>query len=334
MATRICVIGDGAMGTVAARRLALREDLSVTLWCQFDQNAEMLARERVNHAYLPGVTIPDQVLVTSDPSAISPSDALVLAVPMPYLSATLERLTPHWRPAHDRTPVVSVIKGIEQDTFRRPSEIIESHLAQVGVIALAGPLHAEELALGMPGSVVAASPHAALVQQIRGWFADDYLRVYSSSDLVGAELGGALKNVIAIAAGICDGAGFGDNAKSALMTRGLVEMIRLGAALGADRQTFYGMAGLGDLITTCFSRHGRNRAFGERVGAGEDPKVIMREPGKIVEGVWTSRSVESLAKKMSIAMPVSHEVYRILFEGQDIPRAVAELMNRPPTSEA
>lgn len=333
MGESFTIVGDGSMGTACALLLARIPDAQVTLWCQFEENARAMSAERENRAYLPGVRIPDEVRIETDFARCAAADAFVFAVPMMYLTKTVERIATDWSPRASSIPAVSVIKGIEQETMRRPSEIIRAILPHAEVCALAGPLHAEELARLMPASVVAASFDQETADRVQKWFSTDRLRVYTSGDLVGAELGGALKNVIAIAAGVCDGAGFGDNAKSALITRGLVEMIRLGLALGARRETFYGMAGLGDLITTCFSPHGRNRRCGERIGRGEKVEAILADTKAIIEGIWTTKSLHVLAERLGIDMPVSREVYQILFEGQDIARAVANLMNRPPTSE-
>lgn len=333
MSQRFTIVGDGAMGTACAIILAQDPEKKVTLWCQFEENAKLMRDDRENKRYLPGVFFPGALHIESDFSLCASADAFLFAIPMSYLSSTLERIAGEWSPTSSSVPAISVIKGIEQGTFRRPSEIIRSLLPGAEVCTLAGPLHAEELARGMPCSVVAASFDPTTAKRVQDWFSTDRLRVYTSHDLTGAELGGALKNVIAIAAGICDGAKFGDNAKSALMTRGLVEMIRLGLALGAERETFYGMAGLGDLITTCFSPHGRNRRAGERIGAGEKIDAILASSHAAIEGVWTARSVFELSKRLGIEMPVSTEVYQILFENQDVAQAVSDLMQRPPVAE-
>lgn len=333
MGTRFTVIGDGAMGTATAILLAQRPEFDVTIWCQFPENADAMTRDRENRRFLPGVSLGDRVKATGDFNMCRDADAFIVAVPMVYLSRTLERLSPFWPKRAKPIPVVSVIKGIEQETFRRASEIISSHLSGSEVVAFSGPMHAEELALGMYASIVAASPNLALAGEVQHWFSSDRLRVYTSTDLIGTELGGALKNVIAIAAGICDGANFGDNAKSALMTRGLVEITRLGVALGAKRETFYGLAGLGDLITTSVSPHGRNRRVGERLGKGEKMSAILGSMVQVAEGVWTAKSVHELSKKLNIDMPVTTEIYQILFQDEDVQQAVHDLMHRPLASE-
>jgi glycerol-3-phosphate dehydrogenase (NAD(P)+) len=329
---RITILGDGAMGTAAAILLAERPELSVSIWCQFEENAVAMRKDQENRRFLPGVVIPDSISIESDFVRAREVDAFVLAVPMLYLRGTLERLTRDWTPAPE-TPVVSVIKGIERETLRRPSEMIGEYFPHAQVVALSGPMHAEELARGMLASVVAACERVDIAEQVQRWFSSDRLRVYTSTDLIGTELGGALKNVIAIAAGICDGAGLGDNAKSALMTRGLVEMVRLGRSLGADPRTFYGLAGLGDLITTCVSPHGRNRQVGHRLGAGEKIADILASMVQVSEGVWTSQSLYAMAQARGIDMPVTTEVYQILFENQDVQKAIRDLMSRPLAAE-
>ncbi|MBY0586863.1 NAD(P)-dependent glycerol-3-phosphate dehydrogenase [bacterium] len=330
---RITVVGDGAMGTACALLLAKKSDLEVSLWCQFAENAEAMRRDRENRRFLPGISLPPSVSIESDVACCRDADAIILAVPMLYLRATLTRLVASGLSPRVGLPIVSVIKGIERETSARPSEIVKEFFPQSRLAALSGPMHAEELAQEMLASVVAASEDAPVAEMVQRWFSSDRLRVYTSRDLIGTELGGALKNVIAIAAGICDGANLGDNAKSALMTRGLVEMIRLGTVLGADPRTFYGLAGLGDLITTCVSPHGRNRRVGHRIGTGEKIHDILASMVQVSEGVWTSQSVYALAKDRGIDMPVTTEVYQILFEGEDVTQAITDLMQRPLSAE-
>jgi glycerol-3-phosphate dehydrogenase (NAD(P)+) len=330
---RWTVIGDGAMGTAAGLLLGQKPDHQVSIWCQFAENAEAMRRDHENRRFLPGVVLPESIAIETDFTRCQDADAFVVAVPMVYLRSTLERLASIWKPTRRPVPMVSVIKGIERETFRRPSEIITELFPAAEVIALSGPMHAEELAQGMLASVVSASRDIHLAEMAQRAFSSDRLRVYTSPDLVGTELGGALKNVIAIAAGICDGANLGDNAKSALMTRGLVEMVRLGKSLGADPRTFYGLAGLGDLITTCVSPHGRNRRVGHRIGVGEKIADILASMVQVSEGVWTSQSVYALAKERGIDMPVTTEVYQILFEDENVENAITDLMRRPLVSE-
>jgi glycerol-3-phosphate dehydrogenase (NAD(P)+) len=262
--------------------------------------------------------------------AVEDSDLLVVAIPTAFLRETLLEIAG----ALDRNrPVVSVIKGLENDTFMRPSEIITDVLGSRAVVALSGPSHAEEIARRLPASVVAASGDLALARHVQAIFSTDRFRVYTNLDIIGVELAGALKNVIAIAAGICDGLEYGDNAKSALMTRGLVEMTRFGTTLGAEPSTFVGLAGMGDLITTCMSPYGRNRRVGEQLGRGETLSDILENLGGVAEGVTTTRSVRDLAEQRGIEMPITEEVYQVLFEEKSPVEATDSLMLRPPKSE-
>lgn len=325
MTTRFTVIGDGAMGTACAILLSQNVGQEVTIWCQFKENCTLMNEQRENVRFLPGIKLPDSTVVTTDFAQAASADAFIVAVPTPYLRDTLTRLAADWPAA---PPIISVVKGMEQETFQSPSQIIAQVLGERSIAALSGPSHAEEIARGMPASVVAASGDWRLANTVQQWFTTERFRVYSTVDLLGTELAGALKNVIAIAAGICDGLGFGDNAKSALMTRGLVEMVRFGVSLGAEAETFYGLAGLGDLITTCVSPHGRNRRVGEWLGKGETLEDILKKTPQVAEGVWTSRSVHEHAARSGIEMPVTEQIYQILFENKDPMEAVHDLMSR------
>jgi len=331
MPTTIAVLGDGAWGTATALLLARNPDHRVRLWSARAENGEILRSRRENIQFLPGVPIPDSVELTTDPgSAVRDAELWVSAIPTVYLRPTLQRFHSL---ANSRTAVVSLTKGIELSTFRRPSEIIREILGTDRVIALSGPSHAEEVSRGMPTSVVAAGTDATLTSWAQQCFGTDRFRVYTNPDLVGVELAGALKNVIGIAAGICDGLGFGDNAKSALLTRGLVEMTRFGMALGAEHDTFQGLAGMGDLITTCFSPHGRNRRVGERLGRGETLAQIQSSMPAVAEGVTTARSVHDRTRGLGLEMPITTVVYRVLYEGVSPLDGVTELMSRRSGSE-
>jgi glycerol-3-phosphate dehydrogenase (NAD(P)+) len=231
------------------------------------------------------------------------------------------------------TPLVSLVKGLENHTFRRPTEIALEVLGPRSVAVLSGPSHAEEVARGLPTTLVAASEDLPLARSIQQAFSTERFRVYTNLDLVGVELAAALKNVIGIAAGINDGLGFGDNSKSALLTRGLAEMARFGVALGARADTFWGLAGMGDLITTCISKHGRNRAIGERLARGERLSDIQASTAMVAEGVFTARSVYEKSQRMGLPMPISTEVYRVLYEQKNPRAAVNDLMLRELRSE-
>lgn len=331
MPIRFAVLGDGAWGTAVALLLAQNAEHRVTLWSAFEENARILREHRENLRLLPGVPIPASIeLATDIGQAVAEADLWIMAIPTVYLRATLERIAPA---LHGDPPVLSLAKGLENDTFLRPTEILRQVLGVHHVAVLSGPSHAEEVSRGLPTTVVAASTDLDLARWVQQRFGSDRFRVYTNLDVIGVELGGALKNVIGIAAGICDGLGFGDNTKSALLTRGVVEMARFGVALGAEHQTFFGLAGLGDLITTCISRHGRNRHVGERLARGETLNDILASMKMVAEGVYTTRSVYNKAARMGIEMPITAEVYRVLYEGKDPQTAVTDLMMREPKGE-
>lgn len=331
MGNKVTVLGAGAMGTACAILLTEHSEQEVTLWSRNSAHAAALAQSRKNERLLPGVTIPESVKITADiAEAVTGADFLVVAVPTAFLREALTTWAPHMT---DDRPMVSVIKGIENETFLRPSEIIGEVLGNRAVVSLSGPSHAEEISRRLPASVVAACGDLALAKQVQAMFSTDRFRVYTNVDIIGVELAAALKNVVAIAAGICDGLGFGDNAKAGLMTRGLVEMTRFGVTHGAEAVTFSGLAGLGDLITTCVSPYGRNRRVGERLGKGETLDQIQADTNSVAEGVWTTRSVYELSEQQSIPMPIATEVYQVLFEGKSPAAATESLMMRPPRPE-
>lgn len=331
MTIRFAILGDGAWGTAIALLLASNSEHQVVLWSAREENARILRERRENVRLLPGVPIPPTVHLATDlREATCGADLWIAAIPTVYLRATLKSL-PGPLPAPQA--ILSLAKGLEWETFRRPSEILQEILGPTQVAVLSGPSHAEEVSRGQPTSVVVASTELDLARWVQQRFTTERFRVYTDLDVIGVELAGALKNVIGIAAGIGDGLGFGDNAKSALVTRGLVEMARFGVALGAEHQTFYGLAGLGDLVTTCISRHGRNRLVGERLGRGEKLTDILRSMAMVAEGVWTTRSVHARASEMRLEMPITREIFRVLYEDKDPQAAVNELMLRRPTSE-
>ena len=319
------------MGTACAILLAEHAGQRVALWSRDPEQADQMHRQRENVRLLPGVKIPASIEITHDiDRAVSGAEILVAAIPTAYLRNALVELAP--RLTEDR-PMVTVIKGLENETFMRPSEIIGEVLGNRAVVALIGPSHAEEISRRLPASVVAASGDLVLARRVQAMFTTDRFRVYTNLDLIGVELAAALKNVVAIAAGICDGLGFGDNAKAALLTRGLVEITRCGTALGAEPLTFTGLAGIGDMIATCCSQHSRNRHVGERLGRGESLADILASMDAVAEGVTTSKAVHDLAEKRGIEMPITAEVYRVLFEGKSPKDATASLMMRPPRPE-
>jgi glycerol-3-phosphate dehydrogenase (NAD(P)+) len=322
--TTFAVLGSGGWGTALAILLAQNPAHRVRLWSAHTENAAKLNQSRENTRLLPGVRIPDSVLITGEPAeAVGGADCWITAIPTAYLRTTLARFAA-LRDAD--VPVVSLTKGLEIATFQRPSEIIGEVLKTENVAVLSGPSHAEEVARAMPTSVVVAA-EGGLAAWVQHRFGTDRFRVYTNADLVGVELAGALKNVIGIAAGVCDGLGFGDNAKAALLTRGLVEMTRFGVAHGAEPATFTGLAGMGDLITTCFSPHGRNRRVGYRLGTGEQLAEVLAGP-QIAEGVFTSKSVFERTSRSGIEAPIMTGVYQLLHEGKAPRVAVQDLMTR------
>ncbi len=332
MLTPVAVAGNGGWGTALAVSLA-RRGVPVRLWGMEGDYVRETARSRENPKYLPGVRLPAGVLVTADFAEASEGAALVVsAVPTQFLRATWRRLLRG--DGSGGAPILSVSKGIEVRTLKRPSEILREVAGPRGLAALMGPSHAEEVGRGLPAAVVAASDDTALAKAVQATLSSDRLRVYTNGDLVGVELAAALKNVIAVAAGISDGLGFGDNARAAILTRGMAEIARLGAALGASRATFAGLAGIGDLVTTCNSRHSRNRAVGERIGRGERLPDILASMEQVAEGVATTKSARALARRIGLEMPITEEVYRVLFRGKSPERAVTSLMLRAGKGEA
>jgi glycerol-3-phosphate dehydrogenase (NAD(P)+) len=331
MPTSFAILGDGAWGTAIALLLARKPEYRVTLWSAREENGRLLQARRENVHLLPGVPIPPQVELTLDVrEAAEGADLWISAIPTVYLRQTLLRVA---SVVSSRPPVVSLSKGLEMDTFLRPTEILTQVLGVERVAVLSGPSHAEEACRGLPTTLAVASTDVELARGMQKCFTADRFRVYTNPDPVGVELGGALKNVIGIAAGISDGLGLGDNAKSALLTRGLVEMTRFGVAFGAQAETFAGLAGLGDLITTCISPHGRNRRVGERLGRGETLPQIQASTHMVAEGVYTARSVHERSVQRGIDTPITAEVYRVLYEGKSPRTAVDDLMMRSPRDE-
>ncbi len=327
---RVLIVGAGGMGTALALLFG-KAVADVRLWSRDSEHAAEFAQTRINSRHLPGIRVPESVTITSAGTlAAQGADLIVAAVPTAFLRATMTRLAPALAPG---IPVLSVVKGIEYGSFARPSQLIQETIGPRPIGVLSGPSHAEELARGLPASVVVAGTDESLSAQIRDVLSHDAFRVYTSADALGVELAGALKNILGIAAGICDGLGSGDNAKAALITRGLVEITRLGVDLGARHETFYGLAGVGDVVTTCYSPYGRNRSVGERIGRGETLEQVLGAMVNVAEGVPTTRSVHALALKRGVEMPITRELYQILFEGKPPRSAVTDLMVRAPKVE-
>jgi glycerol-3-phosphate dehydrogenase (NAD(P)+) len=338
----VAILGDGAMATVCSILLTTGGH-GVTMWGAFEDSIERLVQNRENERFLPGVRVPPGVRLTANDAGAFTGATLVLsAVPTQYVRGVWKRLA-GFLPAG--VPIVSVAKGIENETLLRPTEVIEDVLKRSGfgsggrgalpsLAALSGPNIAAELARYLPATAVAASAHEGLATRVQSVFSTQWFRVYTNNDTVGVELAGATKNVIAIAAGILDGLAAGNNAKAALVTRGLVEISRLGAAMGAQPATFAGLAGLGDLITTCVSPEGRNRTVGERIGKGHKLAEVLATMDSVAEGVPTTRAVMQLARRYKVEMPITAAVHAVLFEGKDAIDALTDLMTRDPKPEA
>jgi glycerol-3-phosphate dehydrogenase (NAD(P)+) len=326
----VAIIGDGAMGTVCAIMLA-ENGVGVRLWSAFPQAAAKMDRRRES-AFLPGCPLDDAIEVTGDDArALDGVRLAISAVPTQYMRPVWRRLVAH---APAGLAVCSVAKGIENGTLLRPTQILRDVLADAGPIAaLSGPSIAPELAAHLPATVTVASADSWLAETVQQLINRPYFRVYTNADLVGVELAGATKNVVAIAAGIIDGMELGTNAKAALVTRGLTEITRLGVALGARAETFAGLAGVGDLMTTCISPVGRNRSFGERVGRGATVADALAATDSVVEGVTTTSSVVALSEREGVEMPITRAVHDVLFSGVAPRTAIADLMARPLKSE-
>ncbi|HMB68826.1 MAG TPA: NAD(P)H-dependent glycerol-3-phosphate dehydrogenase [bacterium] len=322
------VAGAGSWGTALACLLARRGD--VVLWGRDAETMDKLQADRENARYLPGIRFPDSLRVTADLGEAADCGDVVLAVPTRAHAQVAQALVACRRPAH----VLSAAKGYEPGTGLRMSETLRRELGEeTPVTVLAGPSHAEEVAQGIPTTVVVASLSDDAAVFWQSALMQPTFRVYTNSDLVGVETAAALKNVIAIAAGICDGLGFGDNTKGALLTRGLTEIARLGEAMGARPETFAGLAGLGDLVTTCMSRHSRNRRVGELVGRGRTTEEAQAETGMVAEGVQTTRSALEIAAGVNVELPITEQVGRVLFDGRGPREALEELMGRDAKAE-
>ncbi len=323
------------MATLCAMMLA-ENGHTVRLWSAFPQAAEELARTRENRRFLPGCRLPPAVEVTADDAAaLKGVDLAIQAVPTQFIRPWWSRLVRHC-PAD--LPICSTAKGIENRTLLRPTQVVlavlgDSERADHPVAALSGPSIAPQVARHLPATVTVAANRPGFAEQIQVMFHRPYFRVYTNEDLIGVETAGAVKNVIAIAAGILDGLGAGDNAKAALVTRGLAEITRLGLAMGARRETFAGLAGVGDLITTCISPEGRNRSLGEAIGRGKTLTEALAATQSVIEGVATTASVVELAAKLGVSMPITQAVHSVLFAGRTPQEAITELMSRPLKAE-
>ena len=322
---KISVMGAGSWGTALAILLN-NNGHQVILWSALGDEVALLCEKRENPAKLRGVKIPEGILITKDEKlAMDQPDVVILAVPSPFTRSTSKRLAPYVRQGQI---IVNVAKGVEEKTLMTLSEIIEQEIPCANVCVLSGPSHAEEVSRGLPTTCVVSSHKRATAEYLQEIFMSPVFRVYTTPDILGVELGGALKNVIALAAGTADGLGYGDNTKAALITRGIAEIGRLGVKMGAKAETFAGLSGIGDLIVTCASVHSRNRKAGYLMGKGYTMKQAMDEVKMVVEGVYSAKAAKELAEKYEVEMPIVDEVNKILFEDKPAADAVIDLMLR------
>ena len=324
------VIGAGSWGTALSVLLA-DNGHHVTIWSIDEKEVEMLDKKREHLTKLPGVKLSDGMTITGDlESAVKGKDFLVLAVPSPFTRATAKKMSAY---VGKGQIIVDVAKGIEESTLLTLSAQIEEEIPQADVAVLSGPSHAEEVSRGLPTTCVVSARKKETAEYLQGLFMSPVFRVYTTPDMLGVELGGALKNVIALAAGTADGLGYGDNTKAALITRGIAEMARLGAKMGAKLETFAGLSGIGDLIVTCASVHSRNRRAGYLMGKGYTMQQAMDEVQMVVEGVYSAKAAKALAEKYDVEMPIIMEVNKLLFENKPASEAVKDLMQREKQGE-
>jgi glycerol-3-phosphate dehydrogenase (NAD(P)+) len=330
LGVKISVIGAGSMGTAISIILS-KNGNTVDMWTPFTDEAEMISTLREHIHKLPGVLVPEGVYCGTDlEKCINGSEIIVLALPSQTVRQNVKELSKY---ICDSRIVVSCSKGLEDSTGLMLSQVINQEMPKAKIVALSGPSHAEEIARDIPTAVVAASEYKEAAEYAQDIFMSPKFRVYTSPDIIGVEVGGAIKNIIALCAGISDGLGFGDNTKAALMTRGVVEMARLGTAMGASAQTFSGLTGIGDLIVTCTSMHSRNRRAGILIGQGRSAKEAQEEVKMVVEGINTCKPACKLASKYNVSMPITFQAYEILYNGKNPKQAVAELMTRDKTHE-
>lgn len=326
---KTAVIGSGAWGTALATLLC-KNGHDTTLWCRTAEKAEAIRQSRRNPR-LPQVQLPEALKLSGDIACAAGCDMVVIACPSFPIRTVCRAVAPY---ISGDAVVVSVTKGIEEGTLLRMSQVVSQETGHGTVVALTGPCHAEEVAAGIPTGCLAACEDKAAAEAVQDAFMSDTFRVYTSPDIVGAELGGALKNVIALCAGVSTGLGFGDNTKAMLMTRGLTEMARLGVSLGAHKDTLAGLSGIGDLIVTCTSLHSRNNRAGMLIGQGKTPQEAMAEVGAVVEGYYAAKSAWELCQKQQVDMPIIHAAYQVLYENADARKAVAALLTRQRKAES
>ena len=325
----IAILGSGGFGCSLAVMCAGCGH-SVLLWSPFESEVETLRKTREHTKLLPGIKLPESVRITGDLSGAAQADFVIVATPSFAVRSACRTLADSVKPG---VPVSCVAKGFEPDTYKLLADVMAEELPQNPIIILSGPSHAEEVGRGVPTTIVAASTDRAAAEYAQQLLMNETLRIYINDDVVGVELGAALKNVIALAAGICDGLGLGDNTKAALMTRGITEIARLGTAMGARTETFAGLSGIGDLIVTCTSMHSRNRRAGILVGQGKTACQAIEEVGMTVEGYTAAACAYQLARRYQVEMPITEQTYLVLYENKDVKTAVRDLMGRPGRNE-
>jgi len=326
----ITVLGDGGWGTTLSMLLA-RKGHRVCLWGAFKKNIQLLRKTKENRKFLKGISLPSGIIFTSDLKlALNHSRIVILAIPSQYLRSVLRKIK---IVSLNKYKFLSVTKGIEQKSLKRMSEVVLGQLGRVNLAVLSGPNIAQEIARGKPAASVVASKNKRTAEYFQDLLMSENFRVYTNCDVVGIELGGSLKNIIALACGVSDGLKLGTNAKAALLTRGLLEISRLGMAMGAKKETFSGVSGLGDLVTTCTSPYSRNRFVGERIAQGKKVRNIVEKMQMIAEGVLTTKAAYQLSKKFKVEMPITKEIYNVLYKNKSPKKAVSDLMNREKKSE-
>ena len=324
------IMGAGSWGTALALLLC-RNGHQVTVWSIDENEVEMLSKEREHKSKLPGVKLPEDMEFTTDlEKAVAGRDFIVMAVPSTFTRGTARNMEPYVK---EGQIIVDVAKGIEEDTLMTLSQQIEEEIPHADVAVLSGPSHAEEVGRGLPTTVVIGAKTKETAEYLQSMFMNEVFRVYTSPDILGMELGGSLKNVIALAAGIADGMGYGDNTKAALITRGIAEIARLGVKMGGSIESFTGLTGIGDLIVTCASVHSRNRKAGYLMGQGKSMEEAMKEVNMVVEGVYSTKAAVKLGEKYGVSLPIINKVNEVLFEGKDPREAVNELMLRDSKAE-
>lgn len=328
MACNITILGSGGFG-LALAIMADNAGHKVTVWSAFNDEIETIRRTGELKAKLPGVLVNKTIELTTDISCVKGKDIVILGIPSPFLRSVCEKAAPFME---KNTIVVNTAKGLESGSLKTMCQIAKESFPENHVAVLTGPSHAEEVARGLPTTIVTSSDSREVSYFIQSALSNQTFRVYVNDDEIGSEIGGTMKNIIALAAGVCDGLGYGDNTKAALMTRGIYEIAKLGKAMGAQEETFNGLSGIGDLIVTCCSMHSRNRRAGILIGQGVDPEEAVRRVGT-VEGYVCTKNARELAKKMGIEMPITEELARVLFDGAPVKDALKKLMGRPPKNE-